>query len=479
MDRIWSWAILAFFAFLLVVGIFAEAYPNSIYLPPLVGLVVLICAAWRLRRGLPSALSAQALIIIALGLAWMVLQTLPLPVSLWTKFPGHGFVLETLNAAKLAPSAMPMSLDPQTGFQDFLYLLSGIAIFLAGLSVPAQERRFVAFGICILAVVSSLLGLAQRFGGVTSPLQFFAAQGWINGGFFSNHNFLAAQLYCAIPFAAALAIGLGQKRMVHWAVAALFALAALIVYLAGLGATGSRAGIVFAMISVLLSAVLLWARSQIPNQTSGISSKAMIFLIAGLLLVTAQFGLAGILRLAQTDPVSDYRAVMATTSMEVARAYFPFGSGFGSFVPVYAIFEHPENLREFYVNHAHNDWLELFLEGGLPMALVLLLFVVWLLRAIFVLWRNAGPDDGLNKACVIIIGLLLAHSLTDYPLRTRMLLALFALCSSWLAVGPLPIAPKARRAAPNVPVAPQMGSTPMAPRREGPYFAPRPKAPES
>lgn len=479
MDRIWSWAILVFFAFLLVIGIFADAYPNSIYLPPLIGFVIVMCAAWRLRQGMPSLLSTQALIIIALGLVWMVLQTVPLPVGIWTKFPGHGFVLETLNAAKLAPSAMPISLDAQTGFQDFLYLLSGVAVFLAGLSVPPQERRFVAFGICILAVLSSLLGLAQRFGGVASPLQFFAAQGWINGGFFSNHNFLAAQLYCAIPFAAALAIGLGQKRVVHWAVAALFALAALIVYLSGLGATGSRAGIVFAMISVLLSGVLLWAKSQLPNQTSAISSKAMIFFIAALLLVTAQFGLAGILRLAQTDPVSDYRAVMATTSLEVARAYFPFGSGFGSFVPVYAIFEHPANLKEFYVNHAHNDWLELFLEGGLPMALVLLLFVAWLLRAIFVLWRNAGPDDGLNKACVIIIALLLAHSLTDYPLRTRMLLALFALCCSWLAVGPLPITSKVRRATPNVPAAPQMGPTPAPSRREGPYFVPRPRPPES
>ena len=479
MDRIWSWAILVFFTFLLVIGIFADAYPNSIYLPPIGGIVVLIFAAWRLRRGLPSALSAQALIILALGLAWMALQLVPLPVSVWDKLPGHGFVIETLNTAKLAPSSMSVSLAPQEGLQNFLFLLSGIAIFVAGLSVPAAERRFLAFGICILAILSSLLGLAQRFGGIASPLQFYASHGWLDGGFFSNHNFLAAQLYCAIPFAASLAISLGQMRVVHWLVAALFAFAALIVYLAGLGATASRAGIVFAMVSVLLSGLLLWARSPQPNQVSNISSRATIFFIAAMLLVAAQFGLAGILRLAQTDPVSDYRGIMATTSLEVARAYFPFGSGFGSFVPVYAMFEHPENLKTFYVNHAHNDWLELFLEGGLPMAIIGLLFVAWVLRAIFVLWRNAGPEDGLNKACVIIIGLLLAHSLTDYPLRTRMLMALFALCCSWLAVGPLPIAPKARRSAPNLPATPHLGAAPMAPRREGPYFAPRPKPPES
>jgi hypothetical protein len=480
MDRLWSWAILVFLAFLLVIGIFAETYPNSIFIPPVVSVVFLLCATWRLRNGLPSMLSAQALGIVALGLIWMGLQLVPLSAGIWSSLPGHGFVLETLTAAKLAPTAMPVSLTPSEGLSYFLFLLSGLAIFVGGLSVPAGERRFVAFGICFLAIISSLLGLAQRFGGDASVLQFYASSGWNNGGFFPNHNFLAAQLYCAIPFATSLAIALGQRRAVHWTVAALFAFAILIVYLAGLGATSSRAGIILAMVAVLLSGLLLWPRTHGSQlQTSNISGRAMIAFIALMLLLAAQFGLAGILRLAQTEPVSDYRGIMATTSLEVAQNFFPFGSGFGSFVPVYAIFERPENLKAFYVNHAHNDWIELFLEGGLPMALVLTLFIAWLSRAIFVLWRGAGPEDGLTKACVIIIALLLAHSFSDYPLRTRAMMAVFALCCAWLAAGPLPVAPKARRASPNVPITPTMGATSAAPRRDGPYFTPRPKPPEN
>jgi len=479
MDKLWSWIILGFITFLLVIGIFADAYPNSIYLPPLVGLPILAAAAWRLRHGLPSALSVQALGIIALGLIWMAIQIIPLPVNVWTKLPGHGFVLETLQSANLTPKSMSIALSPQDLLQNFLFLLSGLAVFLAGLSVPAKERRVLALGVCALAVFSSLLGLAQRFGGADSSLQFYAAHGWIDGGFFSNHNFLAAQLYCAIPFAVSLAIGLAQNRTVHWSVAALFVLAALVIYLAGLGATASRAGIVLAMVSVLLSGLLLWPKPAGPQHTSNISSRALIFLIAAVLLLAAQFGLAGILRLAQTESVSDYREIMAATSLEAARAYFPFGSGFGSFVPVYAMFEHPENLKAFYVNHAHNDWIELFLEGGLPMVLVLMLFILWLLRATFVLWRNAGSEDGLTKACVIVIGLILAHSVSDYPLRTRALMALFALCCAWLAAGPLPIIVKGRRVLPKVPILPTYDDMPAPPRREGPYFARRPKPPEN
>jgi O-antigen ligase len=478
MDRLWSWSILAFLAFLLVIGIFAEAYPNSSYLPPVIGIVVVICAAWRLRSGLPSSASAQAIVIIGLGLAWMGLQLVPLPANIWAKLPGHAFFLETLNAAHLTPTSMPVSLNPEQGLVYFLFLISAVAVFFAGLSVPAQERRFVAFGICTLAIVSSVLNLAQRFGGPESSLQFFASQGWLNAGFFANRNFLAAELYCAIPFAVSLGIGLGQSKTLHWSVAALFVLATLVIYLAGLGATASRTGTALAMVSVLLSGLLLWPK-VLPQQTSNISSRAMIFFIAILLLVAAQFGLTGILRIAQTEPVSDYRGTMAATSLEAALAYFPFGAGFGSFVPVYAMFEHPQNLKSFYVNHAHNDWIELLLEGGLPIAIVILLFIAWLCRAIFSLWRNAGPADGLTKAGVIIIALLLAHSVVDYPLRTRFLMALFALCCAWLAAGTLPVAPKTRRAAPVVPAAPIYGSVPMAPRREGPYFAPRPKPPEN
>ena len=42
----------------------------------------------------------------------------------------------------------------------------------------------------------------------------------------------------------------------------------------------------------------------------------------------------------------------------------PVGAGLGTFVPVYAMFEKPEQVSLFYVNRAHNDVLELWLETG-------------------------------------------------------------------------------------------------------------------
>ena len=56
----------------------------------------------------------------------------------------------------------------------------------------------------------------------------------------------------------------------------------------------------------------------------------------------------------------------------------PLGAGLGTFVPVYAMFEKPEKLSLFYVNRAHNDVLELWLETGVLGLILMVLFAIWL-----------------------------------------------------------------------------------------------------
>ena len=48
----------------------------------------------------------------------------------------------------------------------------------------------------------------------------------------------------------------------------------------------------------------------------------------------------------------------------------PFGSGFGTFVPVYEKFA-PRTLLGGYANHAHDDGLELWLAGVLAVMLAI------------------------------------------------------------------------------------------------------------
>jgi O-antigen ligase len=144
------------------------------------------------------------------------------------------------------------------------------------------------------------------------------------------------------------------------------------------------------------------------------------------------FRMAGLLRLAGTDPVSDYRAVISSVSLQTLKGFLPFGSGFGSFVPAYQLFETPATMQSSYINHAHNDWLELVLEGGLPMALVLAAFVMWFGVAVISVWRNV-ESELIAKAACISASVLLLHSFVDYPLRTPALMVMFALCCGFMA----------------------------------------------
>ena len=82
-------------------------------------------------------------------------------------------------------------------------------------------------------------------------------------------------------------------------------------------------------------------------------------------------------------------------------------------------------LQESYVNRAHNDWVESWLEGGLASAAVVAALVACYLFLAYRSWRTANPNlrqVAYARAGSICVGLLLVHSVVDYPLRTTALI---------------------------------------------------------
>jgi len=129
--------------------------------------------------------------------------------------------------------------------------------------------------------------------------------------------------------------------------------------------------------------------------------------------------------------------------MDAAKAYLPWGSGLGTFVPVYAFFEKPvDTILNTFANHAHNDAVELFLETGVLGLALTALFVLWLGLRSVAIWRSVPPmgarevDWALARAATIIVTLILVHSLVDYPLRTGAMMAIMAF-SCALLIEPL------------------------------------------
>jgi O-antigen ligase len=119
-------------------------------------------------------------------------------------------------------------------------------------------------------------------------------------------------------------------------------------------------------------------------------------------------------------------------SAPLARDMLPLGSGLGSFEHVFHLYEDVAETTRTYVNHAHNDYLELIIELGLPGGVLILAFFGWWIAQLLLAWRSPHGDR-FARAATIVSGAMLAQSLVDYPLRTSAIATLFGLCLALLA----------------------------------------------
>src|SRR5262249_12224840 len=141
-------------------------------------------------------------------------------------------------------------------------------------------------------------------------------------------------------------------------VAMIGAFTLLVVLLAGEVMARSRMGIVLTIIA-LFGAFTLGVSKRRDAYT--ISSSKLVFGACALIAIfSVQFALYRLMERCALDPLADARIPFARTTIEAAIAYMPLGSGLGTFVPVYAMFEKPQDtIIDTFANHAHNDLLEL------------------------------------------------------------------------------------------------------------------------
>lgn len=164
------------------------------------------------------------------------------------------------------------------------------------------------------------------------------------------------------------------------------------------------------------------------------SRRVLVAAISIALVLGLQFSLYRIMDRFGADPLADARIPFARNTIAAAKASMPWGSGLGSFVPVYAMTEPPRDvLADTFANHAHNDVLELWLETGAVGLVILAAVALWWLLRVAAVWRpTTGQeiDGALARVGTIVIVLLIGHSVVDYPLRTNALMAVVAFAAA-------------------------------------------------
>ena len=461
-------------------GFLSDALLQLVSIPPLLIAVSSLATLARrepqaFRRIRPGLIFAAAIVLVPL------VQLIPLPPAIWKSLPGHAPLAAALDAAGITPGWLPLSVVPNATILSALSLLPPLAVFCCAVQLDARERRSLSLLFVALAVLSAFLGLSQISQGTSSPLRFFAITNPTEAvGFFANRNHFAALLYAALPFAAVFALeagstvrfGRGRTGFDAGSVMPLtVSLLAFVVMLAAEAMARSRAGMALTMASLVGIGVLVFVdRRRAPGRTT---AGLILGAVAIAMVLVLQFGLFRILQTFAADPLDDSRLQFLRNTAVAARTYMPFGAGMGTFVPVYQMFETPAAVFPQYINHAHNDFAELWLEAGVIGMALLGAFLFWFVLRAVGLWRGAAPaagdlDRALARAASFAIVLVLAHSLLDYPLRTAAMMAVVALACALMIepvkVGQREAARPARSAYPTTAAPPLPPAAPAEPR---------------
>jgi O-antigen ligase len=437
-TKLWKgqWDIAAIVAIILlalsvVLGGASREHTLRLAIVELAALPVLVIGAGRLIRlglwrqhrfalGLLGALAAIPLI-----------QLIPLPPAVWTGLPGRAELVLALELAGLQPGWAPLSLTPDLTWASALALIPPAAVFLLALTAPHPLTARLVKVYLIAAIVGVLLGAAQLASGGERLYPWETTSAGSVTGFFANRNHLATLLLSCLPFAAVFGAATLRHRSDDRRLALWFGALFMGLVVIGLAAIRSRAGVILFGPVAIVSLLAAWIAAG--RGRPGPALIGMAGALAAAIGAVALFALPPILERFDVQSAPEGRFEGWPIVAGAAETYLPLGSGVGSFDAVFRSVEPLEQLDPTFFNHAHNEYLETWLEAGWPGAILILAFLVWYGRRVWSAWRAApSRERDLQRAASIALLAMLAHSAVDYPLRTATLACLFALCAAIL-----------------------------------------------
>lgn len=386
------------------------------------------------------------LFVVAMA-ALIAVQLMPLPYALWSNLAGRADFAMGDQLAGLGRLWRPLNLTPDAGWNSLFSLLPAFAAITLFACLSAHRRIYLLLSFAVMALLSGVMGLLQ-LADPGSPLYFYRVQSrGFAVGLFANRNHQALLLVMALPILAALLLRwrTGRvsilQRFLIFAAASAFLLPLIVI-------TGSRAGMIAMPLGLAAAAALFWhRRKELFGSPKGKRDRRMplFMVLAAGVVPLALIGLGimssravGIQRLFDKSFEADERLAAFPVFFDVAKTYFPWGSGFGSFPAIYQVAEPTSLLGYEYFNHAHSDLLEIVIEGGIVGLLLLVAFISWWGWRSFGAWRNEQPPQHepvmLARLGSVVIGILLLGSIVDYPLRTPIMSVLFVLSCCWLCL---------------------------------------------
>jgi putative inorganic carbon (HCO3(-)) transporter len=386
-------------------------------------------AAWLLVTSpeitLPSSKKTVFIPVVLSGI--VLLQLCPLPASLLHRVAGREVPQADIRAGYL-------TFEPYATRTHFLILLTCfIAFYFA--QVISQDRRrkqFFIGSLVALGTFEAFYGLVQYLSGWQQIFAYVKKFDLEEAtGTYINRNHYAGFLEMILPFSLAFGfyeyaklrgdrdskIGLRSLMAKSAAQRLVLCLAVAVVICAALIFSRSRMGILAAASSVLVIFALL-AISRFHGRTGSLLAAAFILLS---ICVAIWIGPGPIV--SRFQHVNEEYSLGGQSRISMWRDALPLinhhpwlGTGLGTF-PIAYTSGQTAFLSQF-VNHAHNDYLELGGDLGIPAALILFASIIVILAHAIRSFLSGGRDFEriVSLGCAGSIVAILLHSFADFNL---------------------------------------------------------------
>lgn len=365
-------------------------------------------------------------LFVILSILLVLAQLIPMPPGLWQSLPGRALERDILIAIGLPGRWMPLSMEPLNTALAALMIVPLLGIFLTVLRLSGDEQQWLALAILVAISLALCLGVLQvASDGRLMSFYRTAHQGSLLG-FFANRNHMADLLALAICLGVFFVIRFGWRgpqALVAIGIIGILAMGSIL-------GTASRTGLVLGLVGLLLSVAVFVEGGKRNMRNIALASGGT--LIAGLTALSYS-GVASKVLDRYEAVGTDLRWDIWTRSTGIIADVFPLGAGFGAYPNLYKTYEQIDWIIPVYINHAHNDYIEIAVEAGIAgIGLIVAFLWIWA-RSTVGAWRVQRRSIR-QTALLGSIGilLLLLHSILDYPLRTAALAALFSVFLGWL-----------------------------------------------
>lgn len=316
-----------------------------------------------------------------------------------------------------------------------LYLSYGILAFVVTQTLRrSSQLDSLAWILCGYGAAVSALALLQ---GISSNGKLYwtwpLEQGGQMYGPYVNHNHYAGLMEMLTPFPLVLAVSRfprGNRRLVVAGVAALMASTIFL--------SGSRGGMIAFAVQVTVLILLVRPYGAIAKQKVPVA--IFLVFVVGFLVWLGGSELTRRLTSIQSETRQELSGgVRLTIDRDCLRMWWTrpvLGWGLGTFPVVYPQFR--SFYTTFFVNDAHNDYLQLLVETGLAGAAIALWFLVVTFRrakAKLDNWTETANGTLTVAALLGCIGILV-HSFLDFNLQIPANAALFYVLCAIAAADP-------------------------------------------